>query len=77
MAKISAYGETEVARFSVTTAAGHSKIYVMTSGGRVLTRYTGEAGTGYTVRGKVRDTTKRNADFLRKVIEQDRCTVKE
>jgi hypothetical protein len=75
MAKISAYGETEVARRNVTTRAGHAKIYVMTSGGRVLTRYTGEAGTGYTLRGRVKDAKKRTAEFLEQVIEVDGCTI--
>jgi len=49
----------------------------MTSGGRVLTRYTGEAGTGYVVRGKVRDTEKRNREFLDQVIARDHCTIDE
>ena len=77
MAKINAYGETEVARRKVSTAAGHEKLYVLTNGGRVLTRYTGETGTGYTLRGRLKDPAHRTAEWLDKVIKNDGCTVKE
>ncbi len=50
MAKISARGATEVARLRVKTPTGLEKIYVLTSDKRILTRYVGDAGTGYTIR---------------------------
>lgn len=73
MAKISARGAREVARLKVRSAfpGGGEYLYVMTTDGRVLRRATGDAGTGYTVRLRVKDPAKRTEETLRKVTERD------
>jgi hypothetical protein len=66
MAKISARGATEVARLRVTNGAGKfPRLFVMTSDGRILTRLTGELGTGYTVATIVQSARNRNESYLR------------
>jgi len=75
MAKISAYGATEVARIRVRTTADREKIYVMTSDGRVLTRYAGETGSTYTLRGRTKKPESINREFLSQVAERDGMTV--
>ena len=49
MAKISANGAHEVARLSAISQRGTRYILVMTSDGRVLSRATGDADSGYVV----------------------------
>jgi hypothetical protein len=67
MAKINARGAREVARFTV--ASGNTRqLFVLTSDGRVLHRYTGELSTGYSIYGRIRDEQKRNSAFLRDLL---------
>lgn len=70
MAKISAYGETEVARVEATTNKGnHRYVYVMTSGGRILVKYIGIGGEPYTLfRNHIRPQD-RNEGFLCTLLE--------
>ena len=49
MAKISANGAHEVVRLSAISRRGTRYILVMTSDGRLLTRATGDASSGYVV----------------------------
>ena len=49
MAKITAYGATEVARIRTRDPAGHEHLWVINSRGIVLRRPTGIPGTSYTV----------------------------
>ena len=62
----------EVTRFKVSFGSGtttHEAIFVLTDDGRVLRRYTGDAGTGYTIFIRIKDPKKRTAEFLRQQLE--------
>jgi hypothetical protein len=70
MAKISAYGEHEVARVEATTNKGnHRYVYVMTSGGRVLVKYLGLANEPYTLFRNHINPQDRNEAFLCTLLE--------
>lgn len=85
MAKITARGATAVAKLRAQKtipadepggeAVTYTKIYALCSDGRVLHRVTGEYGSGYTQRGKVRDPKLRNKEFLETIIKRDGYTV--
>ena len=68
MAKISAYGATEVARIRCENNYGTTYLYVLCSDGRILYRPTGYPGTSYTVRGKLTKPEHINAEYLEKVV---------
>ena len=77
MAKISAYGATEVARIKVRSPGGVEMVYVMASSGRVLTRYVGDhdRDSNYTLRGRTQKPERINQEFLIQIAERDGMTV--
>jgi len=78
MSKISANGASEVARITAInprTTPPSKTIMVLCSDGRILTRYAGDAGTGYTVAQRHASTT--NGDLpLRRLAARYGLTVK-
>jgi hypothetical protein len=76
MAKISARGASEVARFTVRIPdtgpddpGQYPTVFVLASDGRVLRRWT--AGpSGYSVYGLIKDPAKRTAAVLRSYLER-------
>ena len=69
MAKISARGATEIARVKAhSEAADVDYLFVLTSDGRVLSRYAGENGSGYTLAHKVRNPDNINQAFLERFV---------
>ena len=70
MAKISAHGAHEVARIKATIPGNHySQLFVIASDGRVLSRYT-DISSGYRIYGRIKDPSKRTAEFLRVLLEK-------
>lgn len=68
MAKISAYGAREVAR-CYTGQAELRRLWVMTSDGRVLTRYV-SPGTEFTLNRRSVPAPRRNVAYLREYAEE-------
>ncbi len=66
MAKISAYGAREVARCH-TGQAELRRLWVMTSDGRILTRFV-NPGTDFTLQRRWVPTPKRNLAYLREYV---------
>lgn len=78
MAKISAYGATEVARVTCENSRGTKYAYVMCSDGRILYRRVaakGERSEAYLLRGKLTKPEHFNADYLARVVKHDGKTV--
>jgi hypothetical protein len=65
MAKISAYGATEVARVKVVNSSGEfPRLFVLTSTGKILTRLTGELSTSYTIVHRIKRPSARTEQGL-------------
>jgi hypothetical protein len=75
MAKINAFGATEVARIKCKSTFDHDFLYVLCSDGRVLWRASKNAGSRYLVRGRVRDPKDRTEAFLREIVRRDAMTI--
>lgn len=58
MAKLNARGAKVVIKLGITTEAGHTGLLVLRSDGKVLRRWTGEAGTGYNIVASVQRAPK-------------------
>ena len=74
MAKISAYGATEVARVTCENSRGTKYVYVMCSDGRILYRpiaTKGEPSPSYLLRGKLTKPEHFNTDYLTQVVNHD------
>ena len=69
MAKISANGAHEVARIKATFSGNHTRIFVITSDGRVLGRWTGDLNSGYVVILRNIPPECRNSDNLRHYVK--------
>jgi len=77
VAKISARGAKEVARFRVTTPGAESAgetLFVLTDDGRVLRKWPGL--TGFSVYGRIKDPAKRTAAFLRGYLKTNGYNIK-
>lgn len=64
MAKISANGGVALATVAAKSAGGSPVRFVLRSDGALLYRFTGQHSTGYAIRGKVKDQSKWNAEWL-------------
>ncbi len=75
MAKLSARGASVAAKAHFITDDGTTGIVALRSDGKVLTRITGEYGSGYRIFGSVRAGVDLNHDTLRRIAARRGWTI--